>query len=118
MILFPSLLLVFLLPLSASPSTAQGPATPSLATAPFPSSDVSASQSSSNNAGAPTASFANLTTTNAQGSTIITSIPITISPSTSPTTTASTPFPSLSNYTTCGTSFFHHPEPQTISKTK
>ncbi|KAH9976120.1 hypothetical protein BGW80DRAFT_1291490 [Lactifluus volemus] len=46
-------------------------------------------------------SFANFTTTNAQGSMIVTSIPITVTPNTSSTASSSTPFPSLGGYTTC-----------------
>ena len=75
----------------------------------FPSSgsNVSSSSASTNSTtstSTPT-TFANLTTTNAQGSTIVTSVPITVGPSTTPSTTSSAPFPSLTGYPTCGT--FH-----------
>jgi len=91
---------------TASPAIIySGPSAPSLSTAPFSTATGSGNSSSpaasSTNTGPTT--FANFTTTNAQGSTIVTSIPITISPSMTPTTTSSAPFPSLTGYPTCVT---------------
>jgi hypothetical protein len=96
------LFLVALIALAALSSTAQSPESSvlsaSLVTTPSGAS-ISASPI------APTTSFANLTTTDAQGSTIVTSIPITVIQSTTPTATSSTPYPSLQGYPTCGASF-------------
>ncbi|KAI0002250.1 hypothetical protein BJV74DRAFT_794028 [Russula compacta] len=94
------LLLLSLFSIYATPSVAQS----------SDSSPASSTSSGSDNSSSPAAtsstaptSFGNLTTTNSQGSTIITSIPITITPNASQTATSSTPYPSLTGYTTCVT---------------
>ena len=100
------LFLFSLLP-SFSPtlSVAQSPTSTPLDTTSSSSSGVSSSTATTNSTTSTTAtSYANLTTTNAQGSTIVTSIPITVATNTTPTSTSSTPFPSLTGYPTCGTS--------------
>jgi hypothetical protein len=112
-------LFLFLLSLlssfSPTPSYAQSPdSTPPVTTTNPPSSgsDVSSSPASTNSTASTTpTTFANLTTTNSQGSTIVTSVPITVGPSTTPSTTSSAPFPSLTGYSTCGT--FHY-KPKTM----
>lgn len=71
---------------------------------PSSGSNVSSSPASTNSTASSTpTTFANLTTTNSQGSTIVTSVPITVGPSTTPSTTSSAPFPSLTGYPTCVT---------------
>ncbi|KAF8270212.1 hypothetical protein EI94DRAFT_1723397 [Lactarius quietus] len=67
------------------------------------SSNASGSSSSfsSSTTSPPSSSFGNLTTTNSLGSTFVTSIPITIPLNTTPTTTSSAPFPSLTGYPAC-----------------
>ncbi|KAI0269462.1 hypothetical protein BGY98DRAFT_307061 [Russula aff. rugulosa BPL654] len=100
------LFLLSLLSFSPTPSFAQDPNTPPASTTNPPSSgsDVSSSSASTNSTTSTTpTTFANLTTTNSQGSTIVTSVPITVGPSTTPSTTSSAPFPSLSGYSTCVT---------------
>ncbi|KAN0125710.1 hypothetical protein V8E52_000917 [Russula decolorans] len=102
------LFLLSLLPyFSPTPSYAQSPdSTPPATTTNSPSSgsDVSSSPASTNSTASTTpTTFANLTTTNSQGSTIVTSVPITVGPSTTPSTTSSAPFPSLTSYPTCVT---------------
>ncbi len=113
-------LILFLLSLlpSFSPtlSSAQSPdSTPPVTTTNPPSSgsDVSSSSPASTNSTASTTptTFANITTTNSQGSTVVTSVPITVGPSTTPSTTSSAPFPSLTGYPTCGA---FHSKPKTM----
>jgi hypothetical protein len=110
------LFLLSLLP-SFSPTSSyaqSSDSTPPVTTTNPPSSgsDVSSSPASTNSTTSITpTTFANLTTTNAQGSTIITSVPITVGPSTTPSTTSSAPFPSLTGYPTCGT---FHSKPKTM----
>ncbi|KAI0060567.1 hypothetical protein BV25DRAFT_945030 [Artomyces pyxidatus] len=58
-----------------------------------------------------TTQFANITTTDSRGSTVVTSIPITVNPSSgslSATSTSAAPFPSLSGYPTCVTDCLTH----------
>ncbi|KAI9452813.1 hypothetical protein F5148DRAFT_1235305 [Russula earlei] len=91
---------LFSLSLSATPSAklSGGPNTPSLSVSPLPTGSDTSSSS------APTStSFVDVTTTNAQGSTIVTSIPITVAPRSSMTLTSSAPFPSLTGYPACVT---------------
>ena len=85
---------------AAIPSAAQsdtGTSTPSST-----SSSPGNSSSSATSLSPSSVSFGNLTTTNSQGSTIVTSIPITIPLNSTSTATSTAPFPSLTGYPPCG----------------
>ncbi|KAI0045545.1 hypothetical protein FA95DRAFT_121184 [Auriscalpium vulgare] len=87
--------------LAATLSTCQSSQTPSSTSARLSSSAPRSSTVSSSST-----QFANITTTNANGSTFVSSIPITVAPSSgsaSATTTSSAAFPSLAGYPTCVT---------------
>ncbi|KAH9012190.1 hypothetical protein EDB84DRAFT_1569301 [Lactarius hengduanensis] len=102
MILFRSFLLFSALVFAATPSAAQssdsGTRTTTSSTSPRSASSTSSTTTSSS----PT-SFGIITTTNSQGSTFVTSIPITIPLNTTSSTTSSAPYPTLTGYPSCVT---------------
>src|SRR6266702_4127902 len=100
--LFLSLFLLSALVFTATPSAAQSSDSGTRTTSTLPRSGSSSSSTTSSSTSS--TPFGNITTTNSQGSTFVTSIPITIPLSTTPSTTSSAPFPSLTGYPSCGPS--------------
>ncbi|KAI9441579.1 hypothetical protein H4582DRAFT_1933607 [Lactarius indigo] len=98
-----SFLLFSALAFAVTPSAAQSsdPGTRTTSST-SPRSGSSTSSSTTSSLTSSSTPFGNLTTTNSQGSTIVTSIPITI-PLTTPSTTTSAPYPSLTGYPSCVT---------------
>ncbi|KAH9005687.1 hypothetical protein EDB83DRAFT_2682113 [Lactarius deliciosus] len=121
MILFRSFLLFSALVFAATPSAAQSSDSGSRTTSSTsPQSGSSTSSTTTTTTTTTTPSFGVITTTNSQGSTFVTSIPITIPLNTTSSTTSSAPYPTLTGYPSCGPSttfplhiqqadFFAHP---------
>ncbi|KAH9032585.1 hypothetical protein EDB85DRAFT_1203760 [Lactarius pseudohatsudake] len=106
MILFRSFLLFSALVFAATPSAAQssdsGTRATTSSTSPRSASSTSSTTTTTTTTPSPT-SFGIITTTNSQGSTFVTSIPITIPLNTTSSATSSAPYPTLTGYPSCVT---------------
>ncbi|KAH9175011.1 hypothetical protein EDB89DRAFT_430381 [Lactarius sanguifluus] len=101
MILFRSFLLFSALVFAATPSAAQSSGSDTrTTTSTSPRSDSSTSSTTTTTT---STAFGIITTTNSQGSTFVTSIPITIPLNTTSSPTSSAPYPTLTGYPSCVT---------------